>query len=146
MEDRYNIEVATQKEDKGRTMYLNWLSTKPECIHEQFSTDHWSSWDAKFWSGGTLCLAEIKARNYDVNYLTKAGAEIDFKKAQEVYHLAMNLKAMPLVMTFTKDNWLILSDLRKARNKDVSMQYRQTNDNNHQKALKPTLNLINCTI
>lgn len=146
---RYDKEAAAQKEQAGRAKYMAWIESKAECTHHTFSTEHWASWDAIFYSAGTMCYAEIKNRLeplYTINYLTKNGAEVDLKKASEVYHLATSQNALPLVLTFSNDNWLIVSDLNKARCKDVSIQRRRQSNNEHFTTHKQMLNLSGCTI
>lgn len=146
---RYNKEAAAIKEEAGRAKYMAWISSKPECTHHTFSTDHWASWDAKFWSGDTFCIAEIKNRIeplYTINFLTKYGAEVDLKKASDVYHLATSQNALPLILTFSIDNWLIVSDLNKARRKDISLKRRRQSNNEEFTTQKQMLNLSGCTI
>lgn len=146
---RYDKEAAALKEEAGRNKYLAWIGSKPECTHHTFSTDHWASWDAIFYSGGTMCYAEIKNRLeplYTIDFLTKYGAEVDLSKASEVYHLATSQNALPLVLTFSNDNWLIVSDLNKARCKDVCIQRRRQSNNEYNTTKKQMLNLSGCTI
>jgi hypothetical protein len=146
---RYDKGAAALKEEAGRAKYLAWIGSKPECTHQEFAVDHWSSWDAIFYSAGTMCYAEIKNRLeplYTINFLTRFGAEVDLKKASEVYHLATSQNALPLVLTFSNDNWLIVSDLNKARCKDVSLKIRRQSNNEHFTTHKQMLNLSGCTI
>lgn len=137
---------AQQSELKGREKYLNWIESKPECTHLKFSNDPFAIWDMMFYSAGTVCIGDIKDRNYDSHFFIDFGAEIDLSKARNIRDLAATIEAKPIIITTTSDNKHIISDLTIARAKDVRTQEWQANDDTHFTITKQTLNLKRCTI
>ncbi len=148
---RYNEENTNEKEEEeeeeaGRQQYLQWIESKPECKHVCFTHERWCKFDSIFLSTGTQVICDIKGRNYAASFFDKYSVEVDAQKARDVYKIAKELGALPVIITCTNDGKFIVSDLTLAKKTDVTIKQRQTNDNDHKLASCETINLSGCTI
>jgi hypothetical protein len=136
-----------QNENHGRNHFQQWANQKGDDIQIiQFSTERKRRWDVLFLSGGTLCICDIKSRNYNKDFFDWKGAEVDFDKAKYIFDQSVEMEAIPIIFTVTNDSKYIISDLRKSRKPDVTIEERQSNNLTHFTQLKHVLNLKRCTI
>lgn len=139
-------ENTEMKEQQGRQKYLKWIASRSDLRHAYFTTDTFAVYDAVFYSGATLCLLEIKNRSYSCSFFNKYGVELDRNKAVNLFYSADAKNAVPILATFTSDNYVILSDIRKATKENV-YEKRVRSDNNHYNYVtKEMINLRNCRI
>lgn len=146
MKEKEKADHTAKKENEGRALYLQWLIQKPEVHHCYFTQGTSTKYDCLFLSGGTLVIADIKKRDYKKEFFDTYGVEVDHNKCAFLYRTAKQLEALPVILTFTQEGEIIISDISRLTPEDVTIQSRPKDNFDFTIVKKKVCNLKNTTI